>query len=54
MTTLTPTKSNGATAKPAQMLYVDPVCQVDDETLAATMPLEGMNAVFVADLLTRC
>jgi rubrerythrin len=34
------------------MLYVDPACQVDDETLAAQMPIEGMNPVFVADLLS--
>jgi rubrerythrin len=52
MTTLTPTKSTGATAKPAPMLYVDPACQVDDETIAASMPLDGVNSVFVADLLS--
>jgi rubrerythrin len=52
MTTLTPTKDQGAVAKPMPMLYVDPACQVDDETLAAQMPIEGMNSVFVADLLS--
>ncbi len=52
MSTFTPTKSEGATAKPAPMLYVDPACQVDDDTLAAQMPLEAMNSVFVADLLS--
>jgi rubrerythrin len=52
MTTLTPTKSVGATAKPAPMLYVDPACRVDDTDLSASMPLDGLNAVFVADLLS--
>jgi rubrerythrin len=52
MTTLTPTKSTGATAKPAPMLYIDPACQVDDEQLAASMALDGINSVFVADLLS--
>jgi hypothetical protein len=52
MSTFTPTKSEGATAKPAPMLYIDPACQVDDDSLAAQTPLEGMNSVFVADLLS--
>jgi rubrerythrin len=52
VTIFTPTKTVGATAKPAPMLYVDPACQVDDEMLAGSMQLDGMNTVFVADLLS--
>jgi rubrerythrin len=52
MPILTPTKADGATAKPLPMLYVDPACQIDDDTLAEQMPLEGVNSAFVADLLS--
>ena len=34
------------------MLYVDPACQVDDDVLANSMALDGINSVFVADLLS--
>jgi len=49
---LTPTKQTGATAKPNEVLYVDPDCQIDDAALAETMQIEGMNAAFIADLLS--
>src|SRR3954462_6621900 len=52
MTTLTPTKDKGATAKPAELLYVDPVGQTSDDALRSQMNLEGMNTAFIADLLS--
>jgi rubrerythrin len=51
MTTLTPTKEKGATAKPVPGLYVDPQCVATDEQLAE--PFEGnVNGPFVMDLLS--
>jgi len=52
MTTLTPTKATGATAKPNEMLYVDPAAETTDEALADPMLLDGLNVVFVADVLS--
>ena len=52
MPVLTPTKADGATAKPNEVLYVDPACQVTDDLLAEQMSVGGMNAVVVADLLS--
>src|SRR3954447_14384688 len=52
MTTLTPTKDKGATAKPAELLYVDPVGQTSDDALRSQMNIEGMNTAFIADLLS--
>src|SRR3954462_1727580 len=52
MPVLTPTKANGATAKPNEVLYVDPACQVSDEALAEQMSVDNMNAAFMADLLS--
>src|SRR4051812_16938770 len=52
MTTLMPTKDRGATAQPAEMLYVDPERQVTEEAVAASMEMPGMNASFIADLMS--
>ena len=52
MPVLTPTKADGATAKPNQVLYVDPACQVTDDMLAEQISVGGMNASVVADLLS--
>ncbi len=52
MPVLTPTKADGATAKPNEVLYVDPACQVTDDVLAEQMSVGGMNAAVVADLLS--
>jgi len=52
MPVLTPTKADGATSRPNEVLYVDPACQVTGEALAEQMPVGSMNAMFVADLLS--
>jgi rubrerythrin len=52
MTVLTPTKATGATAQANDVLYVDPQAVVDDDVLAQQMPIDGLNSVFVADLLS--
>jgi rubrerythrin len=52
MPVLTPTKADGATARPNEVLYVDPACQVTEEVLAEQMSVGTMNAVFMADLLS--
>jgi len=52
MPTFTPTKDTGATAQPNKVRYVDPAAQVTEEMLQALMPSEGLNTVFVADLLS--
>jgi len=53
MPTLTPTRATGATAKPSQLLYVEPECAVTDDDLEAQiMPGSGLNAPFLADLLS--
>jgi rubrerythrin len=52
MTTLTPTKLDGAVAKPAPALYVEPPCSIGDEQLAAPFEGTGLNGAFVADLLS--
>lgn len=52
MTTLTPTRATGATAKPASGLYVEEACAVTDEQLAAPMADTGLNGAFIADLLS--
>ena len=54
MSILTPTKDTGATAKANEVLYVEPQVTVDDELLATDMPIEGVDAEFVADLLSAC
>jgi len=52
MTTLIPTKTAGATAKPNDLLYVDPAAAVTDEDIAAQIAVDGLNTIFVADLLS--
>jgi ferritin-like metal-binding protein YciE len=52
MPTYTPTKDTGATAQPNPVLYVDPEARVTEDMLTALMPSEGINTVFVADLLS--
>ncbi len=52
MTTLFPTRSNGATAKPSDVVYVEPQRQVTDDTLAAMLPEAGLNTPFIADFLS--
>ncbi len=52
MTTLIPTKETGATASANPVLYVDPMSAVTPDTVAAQIPLEGLNTLFLADLLS--
>jgi len=52
MTTLTPTKDLGATAKPNDVVYVDPAQQVTDELIAQQLAVDGVNGVFLADVLS--
>lgn len=54
MSILTPTKDTGATAKANEVLYVEPEVTVDDELLATELLIEGVDAAFVADLLSAC
>jgi rubrerythrin len=54
MSILIPTKDTGATAKANEVLYVEPQVTVDDELLATELPIEGVDAAFVADLLSAC
>ena len=52
MPILTPTHDNGATTKPQEALYVHPGREMTDEALATLGLPPGMNAAFVADLLS--
>jgi rubrerythrin len=52
MTILVPTKATGATAKTAEMTYVEPAQQVTDDELAAVLPDTGLDMAFVADFLS--
>jgi rubrerythrin len=52
VTTLIPTKSTGATASPNPVLYVDPDAAVTPDSVAAQLPVEGVNGLFLADLLS--
>jgi rubrerythrin len=52
VTTLTPTKETGTTASANPVLYVDPMSAVTPDTVAAQIPLEGLNTLFLADLLS--
>jgi rubrerythrin len=52
MPVLTPTKLTGATAVANEMLYVDPARETTPDELAAQMPDIGLNAAFVADLMS--
>jgi rubrerythrin len=52
MTVLTPTKDVGGVAKIAPGLYGEPDRLIDDATLNAELDLPGLNAAFVADMLS--
>ena len=52
MPVVTPTKATGANASASEMLYVDPSCEVSPDAVAAQMPDLGLNAPFVADLMS--
>jgi rubrerythrin len=52
VTTLTPTKDLGATAQPALMLAIEPQLQTTPDMLEPLFPDAGLNAPFVADLLS--
>jgi rubrerythrin len=52
LSTLTPTKSNGATTKASELVYVEPGRQVTDDDLAAMLPTAGVNVPFIADFLS--
>lgn len=52
MTTLTPTRDTGATAKPAPGLYMEQACAMDDEVLGAPFQGLGVNGPFIADMLS--
>jgi len=52
MPVLTPTKLTGATAIPNELLYVDPSRETSADELAAQIGDIGLNAPFVADLMS--
>src|SRR4051812_23112096 len=52
VTTLIPTKTTGATASPNPALYVDPAAAVTPDAVAAQLPLDEVNTLFLADLLS--
>lgn len=51
-TTLTPTHDNGTTAKASPMVYVPPGREMTDDRIESAMDDLGLNAPFVADLLS--
>jgi len=52
MTVFTPTKDNGGQAKASPLIYGEPGRQVTDDQLAGQLTVEGMNAAFLADMLS--
>ena len=52
MAILTPTKATGGASQPMPALYVEPERQVTPAMLEALLPGCGLNAPFVADLLS--
>jgi ferritin-like metal-binding protein YciE len=52
MTVLFPTKETGGQDESSTMLYGEPGRQVTDEQLAGQLAVEGINAAFLADLLS--
>jgi len=50
--TYTPTKATGATAVANDVLYIDPSAEVTPDALASQLELDGLNPVFLADLLS--
>jgi rubrerythrin len=54
MPTFTVTKDVGGTAKPVGALYVEPELQIIDASSGTTLAESGLNAAFLADLLSAC
>jgi hypothetical protein len=54
MPTLTVTKDTGATAQPVGALYIPPELQMPDGSAGTTLAESGLNAPFLADLLSAC
>ena len=52
MPTLTPTFDTGGKAKPSDIVRVDPRAALDGEALAPALAPTGMNAGFIADILS--
>ena len=52
MTTLTPTKENGATTKGTEVIYTEPGRRMTEEMLPPLLVGSGLNAEFVTDLLS--
>lgn len=52
MPTLTPNKLTGGTARPSDVLYVDPDQQMSDQLLPQMLVESELNASFVTDLLS--
>jgi len=50
--TLIPTKAAVATASPSPALYVDPTAVAIPDAVAAQFPVDGVNTLFLADLLS--
>lgn len=51
-TTLMPTFDTGATARPGEVVRVDPRRSRDGDELAPALAAEGLNAPFIADILS--
>jgi rubrerythrin len=51
-TILTPTKDKGATTRPRPMVYSETEQQTTEEALGELLPGSGLNAPFIADLLS--
>jgi rubrerythrin len=52
MPILTPTKADGSEARANDVVYVEPDQTVTDAELSTTMSMDGLNAPFLADLLS--
>jgi rubrerythrin len=48
------TKATGGSAKPVGLLYIEPAVQVEDASAGTSLVESGLNAPFVADLLSAC
>jgi rubrerythrin len=48
------TKATGGTAKPVGLLYIEPDLQMRDAGSGTTLSESGLDAAFVADLLSAC
>src|SRR4051812_42958877 len=52
MPTLTPTLETGGKSKPSDVVRVDPRAAIDGDALAPGLAQTGLNAGFIADLLS--